>query len=246
MAEDIERRARQLREKGYSIPQIRRTLLREGYRKGVIETVLSSMDTDDSDLSNVSRFMTALKYLPVATVPLLLVAFLAPDGLKLPIVLVLGGVTGFLELIAVMYYAMDKDYREFAIYLGSLIAVVAVAVAVTSIDTGGPAATVPEQPDRPSDTGIAAACADIAETIDDEYCTMYVATSGGEIDCGEYQIAADDTHDVTANAAGCDWRYDPYLKTGVSQEGRPVVVVEGEEYDCNEEGFFDLHCPVIE
>lgn len=93
-------------------------------------------------------------------------------------------------------------------------------------------------------------CSGIVETMQDDYCTLY--TNQG--DCSDVQRNRDDAagYSTTATEEDCNWQDnsasftpDETLTDNADGESRPIVQVEGEQFDCIEEGYIvsDFTCP---
>lgn len=93
-------------------------------------------------------------------------------------------------------------------------------------------------------------CSKLADQIDEAYCTQYVA---GADSCGDthHEYDSSQGYTQTATEAGCEWFgsnvpsvVQQYLEE-VDGEYRPIVSVEGDTYDCVEQGKIgsDPTCP---
>lgn len=91
------------------------------------------------------------------------------------------------------------------------------------------------------------ACNQLADRVNDEYCSQYVS------DCSDIHHEYDSSqgYTETASDAGCEW-YGSDVPDAVAShleavdgEYRPIVTVDGDTYDCIEEGELprDPTCP---
>lgn len=88
-----------------------------------------------------------------------------------------------------------------------------------------------EQEEVVEDAEIREECQDLANQIDRNYCDQYVTEN-----CNDPQPTRDtDTHTQTGTERGCELsRY---------AGGDFTVTVQGNEYDCQDEGHIGLRCP---
>lgn len=80
------------------------------------------------------------------------------------------------------------------------------------------------------------ACQDRAQQVRNQYCSLYIDPSAGN-PCATAQETRDTDHTRTASQEGCSW--DPYTPSL-----SPTVTVQGNTYNCVEEGYLRSTCPV--
>lgn len=99
-------------------------------------------------------------------------------------------------------------------------------------------------------SAVSHACSDLGGTIDEEYCSWHVQTD--PLRCGAVQQLSSQNYGKTATQAGCDWLSQaqsddaPNSIDDLLTEGRPIVTVRGNEYDCVAGNFMTPICPAGE
>lgn len=104
-------------------------------------------------------------------------------------------------------------------------------------------------------SSVEAACDDLAEDINDNYCDLYVNTNATDA-CTDTNNRHDTTtgHTQTASEYGCSWEGKEELTEGgitspvltEDDDGtmRPIVEVDGETYNCIDQGHMsNTQCP---
>lgn len=112
-----------------------------------------------------------------------------------------------------------------------------------------------------TDSAIQTECNDIARTIDRVYCDNYVnAAEGVDADGTDMDVCADisknrqPSHAQTATEVTCDWKavanqggavpaLENALSTDAQGELSAIVTVDGDQYNCLDQGYLDTTCP---